>query len=167
MDWINNRLAEEKALHERDASITSSAEQIYRDMWEHLLRAIEFAKSKGKPLFTNGSPLDRIVRLSSLSVPAKQPKEFHFALSKDRHSIVVSGEVSMTFKLGICSDNSVCPKDQNGNEVTYDEAAELILDPFLFPSLPRQKLDRKERPMSSDDQDSLARMRHEEEHNEQ
>jgi hypothetical protein len=139
MSWIDERLAEEKARADKNESIISSADTVFNDMWSYVLGDVEEAKKKGKPLFTNGTQLDRIVKLDVATFSPSHPKELHIALSKDKHSIVISGEVSMKFNLDICPDGAVCPKDEQGKTVTYKEAAQRILDPFLFPESQPQK----------------------------
>lgn len=140
MSWIDDRLAAEKAMAEKEQSICESAETVFNDMWSYILGDVEEAKKKGKPVFTNGTQLDRIVRLSVLTFSPSQPKELHIALSKDKHSIAVSGELRMKFELDICPDGTVCPKDEQGKTVSYKEAARRILDPFLFPKLQSTKI---------------------------
>jgi hypothetical protein len=55
------------------------------------------------------------------------------ALKKASHRILVSGiDPAPNLSLDLCADNVVCLK-LSGKQVTYDEAAQAVLDPFLFP----------------------------------
>jgi len=158
MHWIDERLAEDKALDNRNHKITSEAPQIFNDMWSYVAGDIEHARNKSLPIFVDGSPQKHTVGLTDLVSTIPGTREFYFTLSQDKHSIVVHGYVQITFRLLECRDGIVRPTDKHGNPVEYKDAARRILDPFLFPHLQGRKPDEGTKDLSPEEQDAWRRM---------
>jgi hypothetical protein len=139
MNWIDDRLNEDKELHDREEAITTSAPTIYDDIWDCIVADVNYAYSTKKiPLSTSGASYHRVVTMSDYSGEAKK---LHYKLSPDRRSIIVEGSnmVSGNFVLSVGRDGVVHPTNQHGDELTNAEMARRILDPFLFPHLQRRK----------------------------
>jgi hypothetical protein len=135
MTWIDKRLAEQEAEATRSALIDQSAERVYDDLWQAVMRCVMEANNKGFTLATNGSPHQRIVTLTSKDRTTKK-RQLQLTLHRDIRLIKIRGVESLSeLSLDLCPDRVVCLK-LNGKQVTYDEAAEAILDPFLFPTSP-------------------------------
>jgi hypothetical protein len=130
MHWFDTALAAQKVLEETNANIRASAVKIYDDLWSYILEDIEYVKSKSVVIITNGVPLDHVV-----TMPGSQERGFRLTLDPDKRGITVSGALSMKLVLG-AKGNSICLKDDQGNEIKYPAAARKILRQFLFPNLP-------------------------------
>ena len=118
--------------------LPKSAPTIYDDIWKCIVTDVNYAYSKRIPLTTSGTSYHRVVALSDYSGDAKK---LHYKLSQDRHSIIVEGPsgVGGKFVLFVGRDGVVHPTNEHGDELTNQEVARRILDPFLFPHLQRNK----------------------------
>src|SRR5580700_6327353 len=140
MTWIDKRLAEKEAARVRHLSIDQSAERIYAELWQAIGRCVDEANNKGFTLERNGSPHERsVVRLIPPSAGRRHSsptrKELSLVLKRASEEIVVNGLLAPPkLTLDLCPDNVACLK-LDGNQVNYDEAAQAVLDPFLFPPL--------------------------------
>lgn len=139
MGWLEKRITEAQALKQRDALIRSSAPAIYRSLWTELTLIVEDAKNRSFPIFTNGEAHSRLIKLSQDPPTGGdgigRPKELRIVLEKDRQRIVASGAgVKVILDLDVCSDGVVCLK-LGGDQIHLEDAAEKIMDPFLFPEL--------------------------------
>lgn len=154
MSWIDDDLDESKRqqqsaaeLAARNSGIASRAETIYNNIWEELVAQIKDAKAKGVPsaqhLVTNGDPFDREIVRGSLGheIIVPQPaissrKCVTISLTKDRLKITISGLRTETLYLllDLGEDGVVLPKHE-GERLTIQGAAKLILRPLLFPDL--------------------------------
>ena len=125
--WIVERLEQRAASKERDRLIAASAERMFGELWLTMAGFIEEAQQRGIEIFTNGMPLERVV---TLTVP---PRTLTVTLKKDQQMIAIRG-VEGIYKLtfDVCPDHVVCLK-LSGEPKSYSEAAQAILDPFLFP----------------------------------
>jgi hypothetical protein len=132
MTWIDKRLAERETARVRHLSIDQSAERVYAELWEAVKKCVVEAANKGFDVSTNGSPHRRAVTVSS-GAPRGSRKELVLNLKRENHKILVTGiDPAPELMLDLGADNVACLK-LNGKQVTYDEAAQAILDPFLFP----------------------------------
>jgi hypothetical protein len=140
MSWLDDRLAEETALRSRHAAITAEATKVYDALWEQIMEFIEEGRKKSINLLTNASPYERIVRSPVMPLSRESghaAKELRLKLAKEKTSIVVSGAVRLQFDLDVGADGVVCLKI--GSEpVSIERAAVKVLDPFIFPDLPRK-----------------------------
>jgi hypothetical protein len=134
MTWIDDRLSGREHERVRRLSIEQSAERIYGELWEAIKKCVDEASRKGFGLETNGSPHERTVVLSTNSSRRTlSTRKLALALKKASQRILVTGiEPAPELVLDLCHDNVVCLK-LNGKQVSYDEAAQAVLDPFLFP----------------------------------
>lgn len=139
MSFIDDRLAERKELERRNNLIDEHAIPIYEALWKKIAEHVKEAHEKGLPVLTNGSLQNRIVRMSVDPAPhqsGRRPDEFRLVLKNDRISARGDRGLNLEFTLDVCPDGLVCLKAQ-GMEISVEEAAIRILDPFLFPDLPR------------------------------
>jgi hypothetical protein len=88
---------------------------------------------------TNGGSFARIVK-ACIPPNWKIPKELKIVLDMTREKISASHDDQIIeFSIDVCDDGVVCLK-RDGKRVLIKEAAQLILDPFLFPELqPKDK----------------------------
>ena len=138
MTWIDRRLAEKEAARVRHLSIDQASERIYAELWQAVGKCVDEANNKGFTLERNGSPHERTVVLlippsagRRHSPPAR--RELTLVLKRSSEEIVVKGlSAPPKLTLDLCPDNVACLK-LDGNQVNYDDAAQAILNPFLFP----------------------------------
>jgi hypothetical protein len=135
MTWIDKRLAEREATRVHNLSIDQSAERVYAELWDAIKKCVTEAANKGFDVSTNGSPHHRAVSVLT-GTPRGDRKELVLTLKRESHKILVAGiDPAPELMLDLRADNVACLK-LNGKQVTYDEAAQAILDPFLFPPPP-------------------------------
>ena len=135
MTWIDDRIEQGRETSRRNGLIAAEAERTYDVLWQEIGRFVEEAQLKQIKVLTNGSVYERIV-----VIPASPRKELRVVLKKYKQLIAVNGDIESPFDLvfDIRPDNIVCLK-KDGIEVNPEAAAQLILDPFLFPgTLPLQ-----------------------------
>jgi hypothetical protein len=140
MTWINDRMNERAVEARRRNYIADAAENTFNGLWEEVIRCVQEAQSHGIQVGTNGYAYERIVYLSSpptASQAITRRKELRVTLKKDKYLIAISGGIESPFDLvfDLRRDDVVCLK-RDGIEVDLESAAQVILDPFLFPDLP-------------------------------
>ena len=139
MSWIEERIAESRRLEESDRLVSQHAMSVFDNLWDEIKKLIEEAKKHNFQIFTNGSPENREIRLSTDPTPTQHSspgREFHLSISKDRKTISVAGPpVSIVFTVGVCPDGVVCLRS-DGEPISIQKAAERIFDRLLFPHLP-------------------------------
>ena len=148
MNWIDDRIKQRENEQHRLHLISASAEQIFNDLWSAITPWVEDAKTKDIPLFTNGTPYERVI---SLSVPplrgqsSANPKQLTIKLIKESagaeirvHGVAGTGGF-LRLKLDVCDDGVVC-LEQDGKPIAISDIAIRILDRFLFPDLPSENL---------------------------
>jgi len=125
MSWIDERLAQRKALNERNQLLDEHAAEIYAAIWKEMMTFVEEAKSKGfTDLLPNGTAQNRRLILGN-------PDHNRTIMLTMTDKRVIRGG-SLSFELDICDGGIVCLK-HDGEQVSERDAARLILDPFLFP----------------------------------
>src|ERR1700680_3831543 len=133
MNWVNDRLEQRRKAEQKRIAIGSYVEVIYNDLWNEILARIDDAKAAGFTLFTNGSPFERIVRLSVMT--GGNPKELKITLDRQKQRISVSGLPSHVIEflpMDLREDGVVCLKHKD-QEILNPDAAKLVPDPFFFP----------------------------------
>ncbi len=137
MNWIDDRLKQRESVFRRSALIEQAAGTILNNLWDAITPWVDEAKKRNMPVFTNGTPYERVVILSTPVLPGQSrsdPKRLTLSLAKDRSGIVVDGigweAVKLTFD--VSDDGVVCIK-QNGEEVSVSDLAISLLDQFFFP----------------------------------
>jgi hypothetical protein len=134
MTWIEERLAQREALHERTRLIVEHTPKIYQAVWEEIMAFVKDGQAAGMALSTGGSVNARVVRSSSPGHPERD-REITVSLIDSKLSASPYGlGTAMAFEFDVCPDGVVCLK-RDGARVSEREAARLILDPFLFPEL--------------------------------
>lgn len=135
MTWIEKRVADLKNLEERRASIREHATTVYESLWSELLKHVDDANQHGLDVTTNGSARRKIIKLKKQNLSGMW-WELEFKLSDAKDRITVRGDRcgDVQFLFDLRPDNVVCLK-VNGKEISIEEAAIAILDPFLFPQL--------------------------------
>jgi hypothetical protein len=131
MTWIEERLAQRKALEERTRLIVEHTPAVYQAVWDEILRFVKDGQAAGMVLSTGGSARARVVECHTLGDPSATRQ---LTVSADDGQLVAGfgmGTV-MIFRFDVCADGVVCLKHE-GTRVSEREAARLILDPFLFP----------------------------------
>jgi hypothetical protein len=138
MSWIDERIAERKALNARRKAIKEGAPAIYQALWDYIVDLLKEEAAASLGASSNGSPEDRVV-----SIPMTNPKggdrpELHIRLSRREPQITVSGPgINLTFKFERFEDDLVS-LEIGDSKISIEDAARKILDPFLFPDLPRK-----------------------------
>ena|ERR1700683_308792 len=131
MSWIDDRLTQRRRRGNRDSLIASNAEKIYNELWHEVNGWIEAAQEKGIDLIPNGSPYERTITLPD--PPHSEPRVLTLSLNKAAQLISVSGlKSNFQLKFDVCADNRVCLK-RGESEILLHDAAQQILDPFIFP----------------------------------
>lgn len=144
MSWIDDRIADlkmfeehENQVAERRRLISEQAEKTYGSLWDEIKNVLKEFESRGLPSYTNGSPLERIVRRSGkikLGKSSQSAYEIQVCLSVDRQSISVTGDVQLRLQFDLCEDDVLCMK-LLGEPISLRDAANKILDQFYFPEL--------------------------------
>jgi hypothetical protein len=131
MTWIDDCLAKRKVLEDREGTIRTFGERSYDELWDVISKFVVEAKNKGMmPVHTNGSPRRRIIRFNC--VPS--PRELRLDLDEGCSGISISGSSISRIKIGAGTDN-VTFLERDGEKISAQDAARLILQPFLFPDL--------------------------------
>jgi hypothetical protein len=131
MDWIDERLAAKRKIEGRSQAINDNAERIFDVLWEEISVWVKVAERKPIAIFTNGSPRARVVGVSLF--PGPEPRSMTIGLCKENQSICVGGITPpVEFKFDLGPDNVVFLK-HNGQKISIQDAAHLLLDMFLFP----------------------------------
>jgi hypothetical protein len=134
MTWIDTRMADLEAWRKRNSTIRAHAADIYEALWKEIVEHLDEAKQKGFPLSTNGASRKRVVSLEKDNKPG-QHWELDVILVDPKDRIRAKGDrVDLFLDLDICPDGVVCLK-LDGKQISLEEAAIRILDPFLFPQL--------------------------------
>ncbi len=138
MSWIEQRLAEKGEREQRNRVIAEHESAVYENLWEQVKLDLEEAQRRGIEVSTNGAPHDRTVSLAVALKPGEdftRSKRLHIRLEKGPHLVKVSGgPVSVEFRIDVSSDGVVRLK-HGDRQLSAEEAARMILDPFLFPEL--------------------------------
>jgi hypothetical protein len=138
MNWIDDADRASKRIHERADAILQNADVVYQSLWNEVTTQIAQLRDKRREIKTNGSPLERILRMSVVPTGNQSialPKECRIVLSPERDTISAKGGgVGIEFKIDVRDDGVVCLK-HGDEEVSLAKAAELILRPFAFPEL--------------------------------
>lgn len=135
MTWFERRLADLEAHKQRLARIKQHAPAIYDQVWDEVVLYIAEARTKGWAVETNGAPRKRAVMLQKQNKSGDWLLEVILPDGKER--IRVKGDHGIDFYI----DLEVCPEDDvvcltlDGSRISVEQAAEAILDPFLFPQL--------------------------------
>jgi hypothetical protein len=135
MNWIDDDIAKRKRRNEVATLIVSGAEQVYDELWNEIAACVKYANEKLAPatMGTNGLPHNRVVWLSE----ARKHTVLRIELVTERSEIAVMVDDStfrLTLRIGVCSGDIVCLK-LDDRKVDYREAAQLILEPFMFPDV--------------------------------
>jgi hypothetical protein len=138
MTWIDERLEQLRRKTERDRAVFDGADRLFDELWAEVEGRVKEANSKGLRVGTNGFAYERIVWASvipPLEQPSAKRRELRINLHRESEGISVSGSYqTWTLKIDVCEDGVVCLK-HNDKAIVIQEAARLILDPFLFPEL--------------------------------
>ena len=120
-------------LRSQDA-IDTEALTVYQALWEELMKVVREANEKGFTLEPGGSITERWIQNGYSTVDMDLPR-VTLTLAKDKRSLTARAHgMSVTFAIGISEGEVVCLK-QNGLPVSMEDAAHLIMEPFLFPEL--------------------------------
>ena len=136
MTWIDDRLEERRKLEHRQQTLQAFGFEAFSDLWSKVAADIAEARQKGIQVSTDGGPNERIVRLAAKIEPGEDyatPKELTLSLGDDLR-IKIRGATISSLELGTTPEDVVC-LIHNGKEISAEDAARLILDPFLFPEL--------------------------------
>lgn len=134
MTWIDRRIADLEALKTRRSMIREHALEIYEALWKEITEHLAEAKAKGFPVSTNGAPRKRLISLLKQNLSGDS-FELEVSLVDGKDRIRASGDrVDLFLDLDLCPDNVVCLK-LAGRQISIEDAAIRILDPFLFPQL--------------------------------
>jgi hypothetical protein len=129
MSWIDERIEQRAEIERRDRLIDDHATKIYMAVWSEIMEVVQEGSSKGFPLTAGGSLHERMIMLR---VSSGNERTVHFTM-KDKRKIHASGDgVELWLELDVCDGGIVCLKN-SGEQITVQEAARCILDPFLFP----------------------------------
>jgi len=132
--WIERRMADLEEFRKRKSAIRERAVDIYEALWKEITGHVEEAERKGFAISTNGALRKRSVLLEKKNKPG-QFFELEIILVDAKDRIRATGDrVDFFLDLDLCPDGVVCLK-LTGNQISVEDAAIRVLDPFLFPEL--------------------------------
>ncbi|MDP9194672.1 MAG: hypothetical protein M3P06_23490 [Acidobacteriota bacterium] len=138
MKWIAEIEKRWQDARKRDPVIEEQATRIYDALWKKIFDGVTDARSVDRfsGLMTNGRPLAHVISFPADESP--QARGIEIALLESEHLILASGlggaEIDIRFDLDVCEDNSVCLMS-DGERISYENAAILVLTAFLYPGL--------------------------------
>lgn len=136
MSWLDAQIAKHNEAISAEASLDANAGKVYLDLWQRIIRIVNEAKEKYAEvqMFPAGAGNER--RLSA--VPLGRPEDewqLSLTLSEDQRLVVISmPSRTLKFDIGLGLDGVACLK-QGGVPVDPQEAAYMIMGPFLFPDV--------------------------------
>jgi hypothetical protein len=136
MSWLEDQIAKSEEVRTVNALLDNHGAAVFADVWEALLRIIEEARSKLTDFrfSSKGSPKEHTVKADP-NKPQLKPRQMTLGLELSKRLIVAFvAEGSIPFEIGVCSDGVVCLK-HGVNPISSQDAAQMILGPFLFPEL--------------------------------
>jgi hypothetical protein len=130
MTWLDDRIAQSVKRKQDNKLILDWAESVFNALWEEITRIVEEAKSKGFQLSTNGSPDQRAVIFKE--------NRLLITLERDAGTILANGPgFNLQLSFSVDKDDVVRLKYAE-KFLPLKEAAQSILDPFLFPDLQKE-----------------------------
>lgn len=141
MNWIDDRREEIKNRQERERLIAEAGAVLFADLWNEIVKWVVDAAQKGIRVTTNGTTWERRIVLSRTPLPHQDSRAADVLTMK---TSTVNGEfyigfagvprINTKFNVDLCADNVACLK-HNGEQVSMEQVAIIVLDPFLFPEL--------------------------------
>jgi hypothetical protein len=140
MHWIDDNLLRRIQKQEDNQDYVTAGREILSSVCSVLRQDVEAAKIRaGIPLkpFLNGTE-ERIV-LKMPQYPAEgqtsaSPKECALDIDRASHSLVISGELNLTFPMSRTHDGTI-GLTYKGKPIATARVAQMILSPLLFPDL--------------------------------
>ncbi|HEY2858742.1 MAG TPA: hypothetical protein VGJ21_10030 [Terracidiphilus sp.] len=129
MGWVEDRLEKQAQEADRREQIEGSASAIYDELWEAVVKVTKLptVAIQWKPQ-TNGNPFHR-------TVVDLHKRILQIDLRKDRQSITATIGEETVARLDLVVDkNNVVHLAQGGRKLDYEEAAQVVMEPFLFPA---------------------------------
>jgi len=137
MTWLDDRIEQRTKASTEDRLIAQSLEPMYEALWEKVVFWIDEARKNGIELLTNGAAHERIVKLPvkpRATQSMTHPKQLTISLDRSKHAIVASGpRTKQVFTVTLRDGTNIARLTHDGIEVSPDKAAEMILDPLIFP----------------------------------
>ncbi|HEY2381560.1 MAG TPA: hypothetical protein VGK48_10330 [Terriglobia bacterium] len=130
--WIHSRIKQEEEIATRTENLKRNAPVVYDGLWKKIVEDIAIAKEH--PHFrtmqpgTDGTEYQRIVYMPH---SGGERVECRLIISEDNSHIKVTGAVEESFEIGLRADGTGF-LSRNGNTVSYERAAQVILEPLLF-----------------------------------
>ena len=143
MDWINERIEERKALIEQKNQIAEAVQPLFGSLCGEIKKHVAaYCDAVGIPqaiLFggTYEEILLTIPKPGMVASPGEYLRRITLKVVKGKQPTISAGSIALN--ISICDDGSVC-LSHNDDALSLKEAAVLVLDPFLFPELPRVKI---------------------------
>ena len=133
MGWIENRIAERGKLLDENRRIEQAFDAIWDGLWKEITKHVEtFRATYGEQsVVTGGSYEERYVATPSLRM-GMADRRATLRADKNKHSV----DGTVHFAVKVCKDGVVCLVDGD-RELSLEQAAICVLDPVLFPDLPR------------------------------
>jgi hypothetical protein len=141
MSWLDEQIAKREELRSCEALLNEHAPKVFADLWDRIGKIIKETEGKiaDARFLPTGSVSER--RVTSYPVAATVPdRQVTLTLSPDARSVSahyiyeVFQMEDIMFDIGISNYGVVCLK-RNGDPVSGQEAAEMIIGPLLFPEL--------------------------------
>ena len=125
MEWVERRYQQYVDERRDWGNVCQHAEEIYEGLWEEIVKVANDPTIAFTKIVTNGLPQHRTVALGK--------RILKIDLAEDKHSIIASPPDSPEILLAVtvCPDGVVCLK-HDGERVTYSQAAQKIMEPFIF-----------------------------------
>lgn len=138
MSFIDDGITRENELRARNRLFHTEAPKIYESLWNQITAYLEEARQKKEfTLTTNGSLYERTVQIQVRRPGAALPhlEEFKLWMELDKEKLIAKGRrgVDLTFQFE--NAGGIAQLTHHGSAITIDDAAVLILKPFLFPGL--------------------------------
>ena len=136
LTWLDESFAQYEKIKSSQQALLLNAEIVFANLWRQIGKVIDAATAKGMHLNTSGGNRERLV---IMTLPKSTPYEVNqryrrltLTLSENLRTVLAASDAGEEmFDMKVSADGAVCLA-HGGNAVDIQEAARLILRPFLF-----------------------------------
>jgi hypothetical protein len=149
-NWMDERINQRALLKSHESAIALGIDPLWRNLClavESLLKQYQKAYPQEKYEWNGPLATEIAIRLGlrsphNLEIMGKELNRADLKLDNENRRITFNydkpcrGQKSGILQVGVNGDGQASFLDDAGNPITIDEAARIIIDPFLFPDLP-------------------------------
>lgn len=141
-EWLKQRIAERKAAERRERIIEDGMDSLWQNLCAALGRNLkEYEKLTSNEIIEWSGPQPAFIwaKVGGADAGAtramiSERNSLEVILNRDRAEVTFKcAESGGTIRIGLNEQEQACFLDAEGNPITVEQAAETILDPFLFP----------------------------------